>query len=104
MVKRILPVIRLSVRSSSLRTQGPLGLPNDHPRLVSDSRVYGSFAKKRRGRLQSAVAQGVPAVAPRRCRRAPLVRRELSGRLHLLRIRALAAAHFTDLQGLGEET
>src|SRR6185437_2223909 len=88
-----------AVRRGSLTPRCPLGLRDDHSCAFPNLRLFRGPAKPGRGGLQPATAQGMPATASRRCGRAPLVRRELSGRLHVLWVGALAAAHIADVQG-----
>src|ERR1700679_1918813 len=82
----------------------PLGLPNDDAQIISNPRVFERLAEARSEGVQPPAPEGMPAASPRRCGRAAMVGRELPGRLHLVRIGALAAAYFAHLQGPGEQT
>src|SRR3979490_460757 len=91
------------VRVFCHRAPCPLGWCDDHTQTISDFRVLRCPPDTWSNRFQPPAAEGMPAASPRRCGRSPVVRQELSGRLYLLRLGALAAAHFADLQGLAKQ-
>src|SRR6202041_3140423 len=94
----------LRVARSSCRILAyTLGLRDDPAPIISDVRLRERLADTRHTGVQPPAAQGMPAAAPRRRGRAALVRRELPGRLYLLRLRALAAANLADLQSPGSQ-
>src|ERR1700722_1634090 len=93
----------LSQHCPRIAAGDPLGLPNDDAQIISNTRVFERLAEARSEGVQPPASEGMPTASPRRCGRAAMVGRELPGRLHLVRIGALAAAYFAHLQGPGEQ-